>query len=175
MASPQVSPQPSPYPMQQVGVGSYELVPKTYKSLGWPDKTSSQGDPTPCASNSTSISGIRPAKTLLPESIPLTSTRHRSTSQRALRSHSSKTRTKARCRILFSQLDPHHTPKNHTKISLIVITLLSAPSALATHKQSSTRHHIIDIMRNRKRCRTRFFKEYQALTICVSKMSTRHI
>ena len=48
-------------------------------------------------------------------------------------------------KILPDRLNPHHTSKTHAKISPIVTTL-PAPSALTTHKQSSTKHHIIDIL-----------------------------
>jgi hypothetical protein len=136
--------------MELVSVGSYEPVPRTLKSLGWPNKTNSQGDPTPRASNSTSIPGMRPTKTLLPRIYTIqTGTRHRYNSQGALRSHSGKTCSSAHRRILSSRLDPHHTPKTHAKISL-VITILMAPSALATHTQTSTKHHITDIMHSRE-------------------------
>jgi hypothetical protein len=49
---------------------------------------------------------------------------------------------------LSNQLDPHQTPKTHAKISPVA-TPLSAPSAATTHKQSSTMHHITDIMCSR--------------------------
>jgi hypothetical protein len=57
-------------------------------------------------------------------------------------------------KILPNWLNPHHTPKTHTEISpscYHIITTLPAPSALATHKQASTKHHIKDIMHSRSK------------------------
>jgi hypothetical protein len=131
--------------MEQVGVGSYEPVARTYQSLGWPDRTSSHWG------SNTSIPRIHPTKTLLLGTYTTkTGTCHRYNYQGALRSHSGKTCLSTCCRILFGRLDPHHTPKTHAKISPVVITMLLAQSALTTHKQSSTRHHITDIMRSRE-------------------------
>jgi hypothetical protein len=79
----------------------------------------------------------------------LTCTHHRYHSWGMPRLHSpSKTHPTIRRKILPDRLNPHHTPKTHAKISLVVTTK-STPSALTTHKQFSTKHHITDIIHSR--------------------------
>ena len=131
-------------------VGSYDPVLSTYQSLGGPDRISSQQGitNTPCLDD-TSIPGLHPTKTLHPgissshihpPQIPLVGD--------AQVAPTGKTRPMTRRKILPDRLNPHHTPKTHAKISPVVTTL-PAPSALTTHIQSSTKHHIIDIMHSR--------------------------
>ena len=134
---------------------SYEPVPRTYKSLGWPNKTSSQrGFRDPMLQQHLYSGDLSHEEHSSLESKPQTNTRHRYNSQGALKSYSSKTCLTTRRRILLGWLNPHHTPKMHTKISpscYHIISTLSAPSALATNKQSSNKHHIIDIMHSRSK------------------------
>ena len=134
---------------------SYEPVPRMYKSLVWPNKTSSQrGFRHLMLQQHLYFRDLSHEEHSSLESKPQTNTRHRYNSQGALKSYSSKTCLTTRRRILLGWLNPHHTPKTHTKISpscFHIITILTAPSALATHKQSSTKHHITDIMHSRSK------------------------
>jgi hypothetical protein len=99
--------------------------------------------------NNTSILGLHPTRTLHPGISPC-------------HMHSPQVLLMGKCPghisqqdssyVLLDRLDPHHTPKTHAKISSSsyqVITMFSAPRALSTHKQSSTMHHITDIMHSR--------------------------
>jgi hypothetical protein len=89
-------------------------------------------------------------------------TRHRYSTRGAPRSHSpGKTCLNDSSQILSSRHDPHHshpqlTPRSPQLLPSSVtsnIIIISAPRALATHKQSSTKHHIISIMRSRSSMR----------------------
>ena len=131
-------------------VGSYDPVLSTYQSLGGPDRISSQQGitNTPCL-DGTSIPGLHPTKTLHPgissshmhpPHVPLVGD--------AQVAPPSKTHLTTHHKILPNWLNPHHTPKTHAMISPVVTTL-PAPSVVNTHIQSSTKHHITNIMRSR--------------------------
>ena len=132
-------------------------IPRPFRSewcvcrvLGGPDRISSQQGitNTPCL-DGTSIPRLRSTKTLHPgifsshmhpPLVPIIGD--------AQVIPPGKTRPTTHRKILPDRLNHHHTPKTHAKISPVVATLL-APSVLITHIQSSTKHHITDIMHSR--------------------------
>ena len=104
--------------------GSYELVPRTYKTLGWLNKTSSQmGFRHPMLQQHLYFGDSSHEEHSSPESIPQTDTCHRYNSQGALRSHSGKTHSIARHRScsVDSTLTTH--PRRTLRSPQVVITL----------------------------------------------------
>jgi hypothetical protein len=134
-----------------VCVGSYDPVLSTYQSLGGPDRTSSQMGltDTPCL-NGNSFLGAHPCEAtrdLLHSHVPATGTSHRGCSgQPSQQGLSQGLIVESYPVDTTLTTHPRRTPRSPQ-----VITILSAPSAIATHKQSSTKHHITDIMRSRSK------------------------
>jgi hypothetical protein len=134
----------------------------TYQSLEGLDRTSSpRVIHTPCLDGITSP-GIRPRRHSSPGTTQVTMYPPQVLNTGAPRSHSpGKTCLNDSSQILSSRHDPHHshpqlTPRSPQLLPSSVISniiILSAPRALATHKQSSTKHHIISIMRSRSSMR----------------------
>jgi hypothetical protein len=129
-----------------VYVGSYDPILKTYQSLGGPNMIYSQGvnqHPVPLRHLH---HGASSHKDTLPRDLLISHAPAIGTSHEGWLGCTPPARLilMSRRKILLDRLNPHHTPKMHAKISPVVTTL-STPCALTTHKQSSTKHHIIDI------------------------------
>jgi hypothetical protein len=123
-----------PRPLGASGVheGPMVLVLKTYQSSGGLDRISSQrGSPTPRVSMAPPP-GINDTPVHLTH-IPATGNFREGCPGRT---PPARLAPMTRRRILSDRLNPHHTPKTHTKIypcSLTSFTKFSAPHALSTH------------------------------------------
>jgi hypothetical protein len=134
----------------------------TYQSLEGLDRTSSpRGFPHPLPRRHLSP-GIHPTQTLLPgathEHAPATGTRHGECPDHTPPARLVSTTRRRSCLVDTTLTTHTHNsrqdlPSYYQVLLSQNIIILSAPRALATHKQSSTKHHIISIMRSRSSMR----------------------
>jgi hypothetical protein len=121
--------------------GPMVLVLKTYQSLGGPDRISTQKGITNTPCHDSTSPGITNTPVHLSQ-IPATGNSRKGCLGRT---PSARLAPKTRRRILSDRLNPHHTPKTHTKISpcsLSHFTKFTAPRALHTYvSPSPTSHH----------------------------------
>jgi hypothetical protein len=103
------------HPSGASGVHEGPMVPvlKTYQSLGESDKISSQGEIpySPCHDSTSTRDNQHPSS---PPNIPATGISREGCPGRT---HPARLAPKTRRRILSDRLNPHHSPKTHTKIS----------------------------------------------------------
>jgi hypothetical protein len=118
------------------------MVPdlKTYQSLGGPDRISSQKGITISRCHDSTTPGI----TNTPIHLSHIPTIGNSCKGCPGHTPSARLAPKTRRRILSDQLNPHHTPKTHVKISPCLIssfTKFTAPRALRTYVSPSPASH----------------------------------
>jgi hypothetical protein len=131
-----------PRPSGASGVHEGPMVPvlKTYQSLGGQDRISSQKG----ISNSPSHDSTTPGITNTPVHLSHILATGNSRKGCPGRTPSARLAPKTHRRILSDRLNPHHTPKTHTKISpclLSSFTMFTAPHALRTYVSPSLASH----------------------------------
>jgi hypothetical protein len=139
-----------PRPSGASGVHESPMVPvlKTYQSLGGPDRISSQKGITnsPQCHDSTSTRDSQHPSS--PHNIPAIGN-----SREGCLGHTPPARLapKTRCRILSDRLNPHHSPKMHAKISLVLLSGLPSSRHYVPYTYTPLTHrlHITNIMRVR--------------------------
>jgi hypothetical protein len=132
-----------PRPSGASGVHEGPMVPvlKTYQSLGGPDRISSQEGITNSPCHDSTSPGITNTPVHLSH-IPATGNSRKGCCPG--RTPSARLAPKTHRRILSNQLNPHHTPKTHAKISPCLIssfTKFTAPRALRTYVSPSPASH----------------------------------
>jgi hypothetical protein len=124
--------------------GTMVLVHKTYQSLGGQTGYLLKGETpsSPCHDNTSTRDNQHPSS---PHKIPATGN---SCEGCPGRTPLARLAPKTHRRILSDRLNPHHSPKTHAKISLVLLSGL--PSSLHyvpyTYTPFTHQHHITDIM-----------------------------
>jgi hypothetical protein len=140
-----------PHPLRASGVheGPMVLVLKTYQSLGGPNRISSQKEITNSPCHDSTSPGITNTPVHLSH-IPATGNSRKECPGRTPLARLS---PKTRRRILSDQINPHHTPKIHAKISLCSLsnfTKFTAPRALRTYvSPSPASHHRYNVSKSK--------------------------